>query len=124
MSDSSDLPFAAAAPYYRYRAPYAPAALEYVREVLELDRSSRVVDLGCGPGSLAIPASRMVGYVLAVDPSHAMIDEGRALAAAGCCNNIDWLCAYAEDIEEDLGPFTGAIIGQAFHWMDRDVVLR
>jgi ubiquinone/menaquinone biosynthesis C-methylase UbiE len=124
MSEASDPTFAEAAPYYRFRAPYAPAALEYVRDELELDSTSRVVDLGCGPGTIAIPMSRMVGYVLAVDPCQPMIDEGRAQAATAGRDNIEWLCARAEDIGEELGPFTVAVIGQAFHWMDRDLVLR
>lgn len=117
-------PFAEAATYYHFRAPYAPEALEYIRETLQLDHTSRAVDLGCGPGTVAIPLSRIVGDVLAVDPSREMIAEGRAAAEAAQCHNITWLCARAEDIAKGLGPFTAATIGQAFHWMDRDLVLR
>lgn len=115
-----DEPFAEAARYYHFRAPYAPEALEYIQATLQLDRTSRALDLGCGPGTVAIPLSRMVGDVLAVDPSAEMIAQGRSRR----CDNITWLCARAEDIAEGLGPFTVATIGQAFHWMDRDLVLR
>ena len=122
--DTSADPFAEAAPNYRFRAPYAPRAFDYVRDVLQLDASSRVIDLGCGPGTVAIPLSRMVGHVLAVDPSAAMIDEGRTGGALAARENIEWLCARAEDLPENLGPFTVAVMGQAFHWMERDRVLR
>jgi ubiquinone/menaquinone biosynthesis C-methylase UbiE len=122
MSEASD-PFAEAAPYYRFRAPYAPAALEYVRDALQLDRTSRILDLGCGPGTISIALSPLVGHVLAVDPSRAMIDAGRTNAEAAGCNNIEWLRIRAEEITEEFGPFTAATIGQAFHWMDRDLVL-
>jgi ubiquinone/menaquinone biosynthesis C-methylase UbiE len=121
-AQTSDRLFAEAAAYYHFRAPYAPAALEYIRETLRLDLDSRALDLGCGPGTISIPLARMVGEVLAVDPSREMIAEGRARAAR--CHNITWLCARAEEISEDLGPFTVATVGQAFHWMDRDRVLR
>lgn len=124
MSESAGLPFAEAASYYQFRAPYAPAALEYMRDTLQLDRTSRAVDLGCGPGTLTIPLSRWVGQVLAIDPSQPMIDEGRARGEAARCQNIEWLCVRAEDLNEELGHFTVATIGQAFHWMDRDRVLR
>jgi SAM-dependent methyltransferase len=116
-------PFAEAAPYYHFRAPYAPAALEYIRNTLQLDSASRALDLGCGPGTVSIPLSRMLGYVLAVDPSPEMIALGRARAEAARCHNIEWRCAHAEDISEDLGTFAVATIAQAFHWMDRDRVL-
>jgi len=124
MNESSDLPFTEAAPYYRFRAPYAPEALEYIRDAFQLDQKSRVLDLGCGPGTLSLPLAHFVGHVLAVDPSQAMIDEGRARAATARCGNIEWLCTRAEDVDEELGPFTVATIGQAFHWMDRDLILR
>jgi SAM-dependent methyltransferase len=123
MSEPSD-PFAEAAPYYGFRAPYAPEAFVYVRDAFQLDHDSHVVDLGCGPGTVAIPLSRMVAHVLAVDPSTAMLNEGRMRAQAAGHQNIEWLCARAEEISEELGTFTVATIGQAFHWMDRDRVLR
>ena len=121
---SSPSPFAEAPPYYQFRAPYAPAALEYAWDTLGLDRESRAMDLGCGPGTLSIPLSRRVGEVLAVDPSSEMIAEGRARADAAQCHNIAWVCARAEEVGEDFGRFSVVTIGQAFHWMDRDLVLR
>ena len=52
MSESIASPFAGTAAYYKYRAPYAAEAYEYVRDVFALDSSSRVLDLGCGEGRL------------------------------------------------------------------------
>jgi ubiquinone/menaquinone biosynthesis C-methylase UbiE len=119
-----DSAFAEAAPYYKHRAPYAPATFEYLLEQARLNSRSRVLDLGSGPGTIAIPLSRTVDSVLAVDPSPEMIDEGRARAAAADCHTIDWLCTSAEEMDEARGLFDLAVIGQAFHWMDRDMVLR
>jgi ubiquinone/menaquinone biosynthesis C-methylase UbiE len=124
MTQPSGSPFSEAAPYYRFRAPYAPEAFAYIRDTFRLDRSSRVLDLGCGPGTVAIPLSRMVGEVVALDPSMEMIDEGRARAGEAGCENISWHCARAEELTEELGRFTLVTMGQSFHWMDRDLVLR
>jgi ubiquinone/menaquinone biosynthesis C-methylase UbiE len=124
LSNVNDSPFAEAAPYYKHRAPYPAEALDYVCDALKLDSSSNVLDLGCGTGTIAIPLSRVVGHVLAVDSCPEMIAEGRSIASAASCQNIEWLCAFAEELDERHGPFELATIGQAFHWMDRDEVLK
>ena len=117
-------PFAGTAPYYdRFRAPYAPAAIDFIVETYHLDADARALDLGCGPGTLAIPLSAIVAEVVAVDPDAEMIAEGQRLATARGRRNIQWLHSAAEDISPDAGPFRVATIGQAFHWMDRDRVL-
>jgi SAM-dependent methyltransferase len=121
---ASASPFAGAAPYYKHRAPYAAEALGFVRDTFALDRASRVLDLGCGPGKLAIPLSSMVGEVVAVDPEEAMLAEGRKAAAEAGRGNLRWLCARAEEISPALGGFHAATMGQSFHWMERDLVLR
>jgi len=117
-------PFSGTAEYYaRHRAPYAPAALDWVAECFALTSMDQVLDLGCGPGTLAIPLARRVAEVVAVDPDAAMIGEGRRLAELESQRNIRWLAVRAEDVPIDKGSFRLATIGQAFHWMDRDSVL-
>jgi ubiquinone/menaquinone biosynthesis C-methylase UbiE len=123
LSDAS--PFAGTARYYdRFRAPYAQAAFDFIVETYDLGVRARVLDLGCGPGTIAIPLSSGVAEVVAVDPDADMISVGRRLAASRRCQNIQWLQSRAEDISPGEGPFQVATIGQAFHWMDRDEVLR
>lgn len=118
-------PFAGTAAYYdRFRAPYAPAAIACIVQAYGLDERARVLDLGCGPGAIAIPLSRVVGEVIAVDPEAQMIAEGQRLARARGRPNIQWLRSRAEDVPPEAGPFRVATLGQSFHWMDRDVVLR
>jgi ubiquinone/menaquinone biosynthesis C-methylase UbiE len=118
-------PFAGTARYYdRFRAPYAPEAFEFIVEACHLGQGVRALDLGCGPGTIAIPLSHWVAEVVAVDPDADMIAEGRGLAAARGRQNIRWLQSRAEEVSMEAGPFQIATIGQAFHWMDRDEVLR
>jgi SAM-dependent methyltransferase len=123
MTDTS--PFDAAAPYYdRFRAPYPSEALDFIRASFDLDDSSRVLDLGCGPGTLAIPLSRTVAEVFAVDPDAGMLAEATRLGEQHARRNIRWMRLRAEDISPELGMFRAATLGQSFHWMDRDAVLR
>jgi ubiquinone/menaquinone biosynthesis C-methylase UbiE len=118
-------PFAGTARYYdRFRAPYARAAFDFIFEAYDLSGNVRALDLGCGPGTIAIPLSYSVAEVVAVDPDADMIAEGRHLAASRGRQNIQWLRSRAEDISLGAGPFHVTTIGQAFHWMDRDEVLR
>ncbi len=118
-------PFAGAAQFYdRFRAPYARAAIDVIAKTFDLAEGARLLDLGCGPGTIAIPLSHTVAEVVAVDPDAHMIVEGRRLAVSAGRENIQWLQARAEDISSDAGPFRVTTIGQAFHWMDRDEVLR
>lgn len=118
-------PFAGTAPYYdRFRAPYARAAIDFIVERYSLTEGARALDLGCGPGTLAIPLSYTVCEVVAVDPDADMIAQGRRLAASRDRLNIQWLRSRAEDMSLGLGPFRVTTIGQAFHWMNRDEMLR
>jgi SAM-dependent methyltransferase len=121
MVDPSKLVFAECASFYRFRAPYAADAFASIQATFGLNRSSRVLDLGCGPGTVSIPLARAVGSVVAVDPCVEMIDEGRK---ADDCGNIQWRCLKAEDVTEEFGHFDVVTMGQSFHWMERDRVLR
>lgn len=120
MTDSVALVFAECAPYYKFRAPYTPEAFASIQTSFGLNEGSRVLDLGCGPGTVAIPIARMVGEVVAVDPCVAMVEEGRKNADVG---NIQWKCMKAEELTEELGQFDLVTMGQSFHWMQRDRVL-
>jgi len=118
-------PFAGTASYYgRFRAPYPQAALDFIVERYSLCNGSRALDLGCGPGTLAIPLSYSAAEVLAVDADADMIMEGERLAASTDRRNIQWLRCRAEDVPLEAVPFQLATIGQAFHWMNRDEVLQ
>lgn len=118
-------PFAGTAPYYdRFRAPYAQAAIDFILERYNLSKGVRALDLGCGPGTIAIRLSRAVREVVAVDSDADMIAEGRRLAESRCRHNIEWVRSAAEDVSLGAEPFQVTTIGQAFHWMDRDKVLR
>jgi ubiquinone/menaquinone biosynthesis C-methylase UbiE len=126
MSASLDAsPFAGTASYYdRFRAPYAQAAIDFIVERYNLSKGVGALDLGCGPGTIAIRLSHSAREVVAVDSDADMIAEGQRLAVSRGRQNIQWLRSRAEDVSLGAEPFRVTTIGQAFHWMERDEVLR
>jgi SAM-dependent methyltransferase len=113
-------PFRSTAPYYlRYRPGYPPELIARLAKTAGLDVSSRILDLGCGPGLLAIPLAAHAGEVVAVDAEPAMIAELERAAPA----NVRAVEARAEDVDEDWGAFELVTAGRAFHWFDAPAVL-
>ncbi|MEV8391284.1 MULTISPECIES: class I SAM-dependent methyltransferase [unclassified Streptomyces] len=119
-----DTLFLGSAPYYRRgRLPYAPGLAELLAEVLRLDGRGRLLDVGCGPGTLALGLAHLFGEVVGVDPDSGMIAEaGQQAEKAGVARKARWVRARAEELPAGLGTFTVATFGQSFHWMDRDLV--
>ncbi|MFD0413466.1 class I SAM-dependent methyltransferase [Streptomyces sp. NPDC127108] len=116
--------FAGAAAYYaRGRLPYAPGLAEVLAEALRLDGRGRLLDVGCGPGTVALTLADLFREVVGVDPDAGMIAEaGRQAERAGLAGRTRWVRARAEDLPAGLGTFTAVSFAQSFHWMDRDLV--
>ncbi|MFI6283894.1 class I SAM-dependent methyltransferase [Streptomyces sp. NPDC051018] len=113
----------AAVHYERGRFPYAPGLADELAGALGLDGTGRLLDVGCGPGTLTLRLARLFGEVVGVDPDSGMIAEARRLAEeAGATGKAAWVEARAEELPAGLGTFTVATFGQSFHWMDRDLV--
>jgi SAM-dependent methyltransferase len=105
---------------YAFRAPYPPATFDLLARLIDRD-CPVVLDLGAGTGPIARAIASRVARVDAIDPSEAMLDEGRRLDG-GRDPNIRWLAGRAEDVT--LGsPYGLATAGSSLHWMDWDIVL-
>ncbi|MEV4468154.1 class I SAM-dependent methyltransferase [Nonomuraea sp. NPDC049504] len=111
--------FGGAAPSYaKYRTRPPEPAIAHLAAAFGAD--STVLDLGCGPGTLAIPLAGRVREVLAVDPDHGMLAEGRRLARRS--PNVRWIAGDSARLGE-LPAFDHVVMGRSFHWMDRRAVL-
>lgn len=109
----------AAGYYSRYRPPYPPALVTVLREAFRLDGKGQLLDLGSGPGSVAIPVAHLFERVVAMDPETDMLREGRAVASRSGIKNIEWICGSSQDLSRTLGTFRLVTMGESFHWMDR-----
>lgn len=122
--------FAGAAAYYgRGRVPDPPGLERTLARALELDGTGRLLDVGCGPGTLALRLSGLFAEVVGVDPDPEMLAEAErgarvsgAGGGAGTGTRTRWVRARAEQLPLDLGSFDVATFGRSFHWMDRDLV--
>jgi ubiquinone/menaquinone biosynthesis C-methylase UbiE len=104
--------------YLRFREPYPAAFFADVAKELRLRGDEALIDLGTGPGVLALGFAPHVGTILGVDPEPAMLGAARANAlSAGI--DLPLVEGRTEDLPEPIGPFDVVTIGRALHWMDR-----
>ena len=109
--------------YTRFRPPYPDALVSVLRDNFGLDGSGRLLDLGCGPGPVAIRLAHLFDRAIAMDPEPEMLAEGRAAAERAGISNIVWLRGGSEDLSPALGQFRLVTMGNSFHWMDRQPTL-
>jgi SAM-dependent methyltransferase len=112
----------AAAHYERGRLPNAPGLAEAFEKALGLDGRGRLLDVGCGPGTVTLPLAGLFQEVVGLDADAAMIREARRLASGRGVMNARWVQSRAEDPPADLGTFRVVTFAASFHWMDRPLV--
>ena len=108
---------------------YVPHRVSRFELMLDLaafpqDREARVLDLGCGPGSLSL---RVLGryphaQVLAVDAEPVLLELGRA-AASACVERIRFLQADLREggwWAEQEGRFDLVVSATALHWLSAE----
>ena len=115
--------FAGAAAYYdRGRLPNAPGLADAFEKALELDVRGRLLDVGCGPGTVTLPLAGVFQEVVGLDADAGMIREAQRLASERGVMNARWVHGRAEDLPADLGTFGVVTFAASFHWMDRPLV--
>ncbi|MBB5110238.1 SAM-dependent methyltransferase [Micromonospora echinospora] len=108
---------AAAAEYDRFRPRYPQAALRWALDGLS---GARVVDLGAGTGILTrglleLTADGAVAQVVPVEP-----DPGMRAQLADATPGTTALAGSAEAVPLPDGPADAVLVGQAYHWFDRE----
>jgi SAM-dependent methyltransferase len=112
--------FAGAAEYYEQgRLPYAPGLADALAEHVGLDGSERLLDVGCGPGTVTLRLASFFKDVVGVDPDRAMLVEAARLADERGVRNAAWVQMRAEELPAGLGIFRLVTFAASFHWMDR-----
>lgn len=115
--------FRSTVPYYaRFRLAYPDSLILRVISLAALRRGDRVMDLGCGPGLLAIAFAKAGMEVVAVDPEPEMLAAART-AASEAQAHIETRTGSSFELPPDLSSFRLVAIGRAFHWMNRGETL-
>ena len=115
--------FEGSAGYYRRgRIPYAEALPDSLATALDLDGHGWLLDVGCGPGIIALRLAHLFEEVVGLDPDAGMLEEAPRAARELGVANISWVLLRAEDLPAGLGTFRVITFAQSFHWMNRSKV--
>lgn len=89
--------------------------MDTLRELVPVDSVARILDLGAGTGRFAVSLRDTLGCpVVAVDPSEAMLDQGRGRGTDG----IRWLTGSAESIPLEDASVDLVWMSQVFHHLN------
>lgn len=108
-----------AAYYARGRAAYPSAIADRLQQALRLAGHGRLLDVGCGPGSLTLVLAPLFAEAIGVDADADMLIEAERLADQAKIDNVVWRHLRAEALPADLPPVDMITFAQSFHWMDR-----
>jgi len=111
--------FQSAAQFYAAGRPSYPSKLILgVADLLDLQPSHRFLDLGTGPGFLAVDFAPYVAEVIGIDPSAEMLQVAQKNAES-LGKKVTFIQGSSNNLGPELGLFQAVGIGRAFHWMDR-----
>jgi SAM-dependent methyltransferase len=108
--------------YLEGRLPYAPGMADALARALALDGRGRLLDVGCGPGIVALELAPLFDEVVGLDADAGMIAEAEAETRRRRVVNARWEHLRAEELPAELGRFRVVTLAQSFHWMDRERV--
>ncbi|MBO9555065.1 class I SAM-dependent methyltransferase [Cellulomonas sp.] len=112
--------FAGSAQHYpRGRMPYPARLASVLQDALGLDGTGRLLDVGCGPGSLTALLAPLHASSVGIDADPDMLAEAARSSGAP---RVVWRALRAEDLPADLGLFRTVTFAQSFHWMRQEEV--
>ena len=115
--------FETAAHYYVDGRPaYSDGLIKRVASFVELNGSQAILDLGTGPGTLALALAPYVAETYAIDPEPQMLRIASAQAGIRGIE-LNLILGDSFSLDPSIGPFDLVTIGRAFHWMDREKTL-
>ena len=116
-------PFRSAVPFYvAGRLDYPSDLIADVAAALQLGPRARVLDLGCGPGFLALGFAALDCDVVAMDPEPLMLEAARRAAEAADLS-VKFVAGSSEELSASPCCFHLVTMGRSFHWMDREKTL-
>ncbi|MGH3844388.1 MAG: class I SAM-dependent methyltransferase [Pseudonocardiaceae bacterium] len=111
-----------AAHYVVGRVDYPADLIDALVAALGIDDFGRLLDVGCGPGSLTLLLAPHFAEAIGIDADIDMLAEAARLAEEKRIHNVSWRHMRGEDLPADLSPMRVVTFAQSFHWMDRSRV--
>jgi len=109
---------------YAIHRPGPPPSFYQRLDAVVTIRGSRALDLGTGPGTLALELGTRGSSVVGIDISREQIASARRVAEAkGLAATVQFAVARAEHTGMDAGAFDLVTAGQCWHWFDGDATL-
>jgi ubiquinone/menaquinone biosynthesis C-methylase UbiE len=90
---------------------------EVIAESFGITPSLRVLDLGCGDGTTAVPLASLGAHVLGIDIARNLVEAGNKRAAEANLSNLRFLegdASNLEDIVDDSFDLTVSVFGAMF----------
>ncbi|HEX3047477.1 MAG TPA: class I SAM-dependent methyltransferase [Bacillota bacterium] len=88
---------------YNHTRKADPRIFEKIRDELQLEPGSKILDIGAGTGNYSYELAKMGFEVTALEPSEVMLNQGKKH------EKIKWVQGVAEDVPFDEGTFHGVI---------------
>ena len=118
--------FRGCAGYYdRYRLPYPEAMITDLVRRAQVAEGGRLLDLACGTGQLTFPLRRWFRRGVGGGPGTGDGGSGPGQGGRGAevgAAKVRAVVASAEDLDAEPESFALAVVGNAFHRLDRDLV--
>jgi ubiquinone/menaquinone biosynthesis C-methylase UbiE len=87
------------------------------RALVQAQPQDRVLDVCCGPGTMALDLAPFVAHVTGIDLTGAMLQQARAAQAKRGVINAEWLLGDVYALPFDDATFSLVTSGAAFHHM-------
>jgi SAM-dependent methyltransferase len=105
--------------YTTGRPTYPKLLIRRVAQLVKLSPRDAVLDLGTGPGFLAIDFAPLAGKVTAIDPAEEMLNIARENATRDGVT-VHFVRGSSFALPAELAPLKLVTMGRSFHWMDRE----
>jgi SAM-dependent methyltransferase len=107
-------------PWYRVAAAHFD---RFLQSCIENARGKRVLEVGCGPGSVTLKLARVAGHVTAIDLSDTAIRQARERAARAGITNAEFRVMNAEQLDFPAGSFDFVCGRAILHHLDLRLAL-